>query len=84
MRFRTLISILVAFIIIYMVITVAFAVAQPGLSWTWWWTIPLGGIFILLALLFRILVQRSQEDTHQRVADHTDQGLDRTPTGWPQ
>lgn len=82
MRSRTLIAVLVTFIIIYMVLTVAFAVAQPGLTWTWWWTIPLGGVFIVLALVFRVLVQRSQEAANR--ADNVDAGEAEVPTGWPQ
>ncbi len=82
MRFRTLISVLVAFIIIYMVITVTLALGQGGMAWTWWWTIPLGGVFIVAALVFRVLVQRSQEAANRADSVPTDEG--NVPTGWPQ
>lgn len=71
MRLKHLVWALVAFLVIYMVVTVAFALGQGSMAWEWWWTIPVGGVFFLVAITFRILVQRSSEaaDRADREAD---------------
>lgn len=54
-------GVLTGFLIVYMVATVALAVFQGSMPWRWWWTVPVGGGFIVIAMAFRILVQRSVE-----------------------
>ena len=61
MRLKPLAWALGIFIAIYMLVTVIFALSQGSMAWQWWWTIPVGGLFVLVAITFRILVQRSAE-----------------------
>lgn len=61
MRQRPLVVALVALIAVFMIGTVVIALTQEDIGWGWWWAVPLGGVFVLVVLGFRVLVQRSQE-----------------------
>lgn len=61
MTTKRLVVALVALLVVFMTTTVVIAFAQDDFDWGWWWAVPLGGVFVLLVLGFRVLVQRSQE-----------------------
>ncbi|MDO5677041.1 MAG: hypothetical protein Q4G35_05985 [Propionibacteriaceae bacterium] len=71
MRFKYLVTGLVVLITVFMIATVVIALTQEDIGWGWWWAVPLGGLFIVAIVGFRILVQRSQE-----AADRADRELD--------
>ena len=52
---------LVAMIAVFMTGTVVVALGQEDIGWGWWWAVPVGGLFLLAIVGFRVLVQRSQE-----------------------
>ncbi|MBB1512248.1 hypothetical protein H5399_06470 [Tessaracoccus sp. MC1627] len=52
---------LVAMIAVFMTGTVVVALGQEDIGWGWWWAVPVGGLFLLAVIGFRVLVQRSQE-----------------------
>lgn len=62
---------LVAMIAVFMTGTVVVALGQEDLGWGWWWAVPVGGLFLLAIIGFRVLVQRSQE-----AAEREDQAAD--------
>ena len=64
-------TILVSILVVFMVATVVVAVWQERLGWGWWWAVPVGGLFLLAIIGFRVLVQRSQE-----AAEREDQAAD--------
>lgn len=70
MSAKRIIVALVSFLVIYMVVTLVFALGQGSMRWEWWWTVPVGGLFIVVAFAFRVMVQRSQE-----AADRADREL---------
>ncbi len=61
MSTKRLVVALVATIAVFMASTVVVALAQDDLGWGWWWAVPVGGLFLLAIIGFRVLVQRSQE-----------------------
>lgn len=62
---------LVAMIAVFMTGTVVVALRQEDIGWGWWWAVPVGGLFLLAIIGFRVLVQRSQE-----AAEREDQAAD--------
>ena len=72
MTTKRLVIVLVTLIAVFMVGTVVVALWQEDFNWGWWWAVPLGGVFVLVVLGFRVLVQRSQE-----AADRADDEADR-------
>ncbi len=56
---------------LFMVGTVVIALLQDDVAWGWWWVVPIGGVFVLMIIGFRILVQRSAE-----AAERLDRELD--------
>ena len=52
---------LVAMIAVFMTGTVVVALGQEDIGWGWWWAVPVGGLFLMGIIGFRVLVQRSQE-----------------------
>ena len=58
---RRLVTTLVVGLVLFMVATVAIAIGQEDMGWGWWWAVPVGGLFLLAIIGFRVLVQRSQE-----------------------
>ena len=63
---------LVAMIAVFMTGTVVVALGQEDIGWGWWWAVPVGGLFLLAVIGFRVLVQRSQEAAER--ADAEDPG----------
>lgn len=61
MTTKRLVVALVALLVVFMTATVVIAFGQDDFDWGWWWAVPLGGVFVLVVLGFRVLVQRSQE-----------------------
>lgn len=72
MTTKRLVIVLVTLIAVFMVGTVVVALWQEDFSWGWWWAVPVGGVFLLAIIGFRVLVQRSQE-----AADRADDEADR-------
>lgn len=58
---RRLVISLVALLAMFMAATVAVAFWQERLGWGWWWAVPVGGVFVVAIIGFRVLVQRAQE-----------------------
>jgi len=58
---RRLVITLVTLLSLFMVATVIIAIWQEELNWGWWWTVPVGGGFLIVVIGFRVLVQRAQE-----------------------
>ena len=76
MRLKYLMIPLVILITVFMIATVVIALTQEDIGWGWWWAVPLGGLFIVAIVGFRILVQRSQE-----AADRADREFDEVDAG---
>ena len=74
MTTKRLVIALVAMLVIFMVGTVVIAMGQDDFEWGWWWAVPLGGLFVLAIIGFRVLVQRSQE-----AAERADREADSAP-----
>lgn len=72
MTTKRLVIVLVTLIAVFMVGTVVVALWQEDFNWGWWWAVPVGGVFLLAIIGFRVLVQRSQE-----AADRADDEADR-------
>lgn len=66
-----LVGIVVSLLSLFMVGTVVIALVQDDVAWGWWWVVPIGGMFVLMIIGFRILVQRSAE-----AAERLDRELD--------
>lgn len=58
-----------ALITIFMVGTVAIAIWQESIGWGWWWTLPLGALFVAGLIGFRLLMQRADEKARLRDAE---------------
>lgn len=65
---------LVSFLTVYMVVTLILALSQDSMRWDWWWTVPVGVLFVTAVIFFRVLVQRSQ-DAAERADRETDAKL---------
>ncbi len=61
MATKHLVTALVALIAVFMVATLVVALWQEDIGWGWWWAVPVGGVFLVAIVGFRVLVQRSQE-----------------------
>lgn len=61
MSTRALLSVAVTLLTLFMVATVVIALTLDDVEWGWWWTVPIGGMFVLVIIGFRVLVQRSAE-----------------------
>lgn len=72
MTTKRLVIVLVTLIAVFMVGTVVVALWQEDFNWGWWWAVPVGGVFLLAIIGFRVLVQRSQE-----AGDRADDEADR-------
>ena len=72
---RTLVVLLVAGLAVFMAVSVIVALWQEELRWGWWWAVPLGGVFLLAVIGFRVAVQASQE-----AAQRADQSDDPEPS----
>ena len=72
MTTKRLVIVLVTLFAVFMVGTVVVALWQEDFNWGWWWAVPVGGVFLLAIIGFRVLVQRSQE-----AADRADDEADR-------
>lgn len=66
---RPLVVALVVLIAVFMIGTVIIALTQENIGWGWWWAVPLGGLFIVAIVGFRIVIQRSEE-----AAERADRG----------
>lgn len=55
-------------IVVFMAGTLAIALLQEDIGWGWWWAVPVGGVFLLAILGFRVAVQRSQEAAERQDA----------------
>lgn len=71
MSTKLLVGIVVSLLSLFMVGTVVIALVQDDVAWGWWWVVPIGGMFVLMIIGFRILVQRSAE-----AAERLDRELD--------
>lgn len=67
---RPVVGALIALLVVFMIGTVVIAVTQEQLGWGWWWAVPLGGLFVLAIVGFRILIQRSQEAADRADTEH--------------
>lgn len=65
MSTNRLVGLLVALWSLFMVSTVVIALLQDDVAWGWWWAVPLGGVFVVSIIGFRVLVQRSAERTER-------------------
>lgn len=72
MTTKRLVIVLVTLIAVFMAGTVVVALWQEDSNWGWWWAVPVGGVFLLAIIGFRVFVQRSQE-----AADRADDEADR-------
>lgn len=74
MTIRRLVTSLVVLLSLFMVATVVVALWQEDLGWGWWWAVPVGGVFLVAIIGFRVLVQRAQEaaELADREADEAD------------
>lgn len=66
---RSLAWILAALITVFMVGTVVIAIWQDSIGWGWWWTLPLGALFVAGLIGFRLLIQRADERARIRDAE---------------
>lgn len=71
MSTKALVSVAVTLLALFMVATVVIALVQDDVEWGWWWTVPIGAVFVLAIIGFRLLVQRSSE-----AAERMDRELD--------
>ena len=69
MSAKRLTTILVVLLAIFMVATVIIAIWQGPMGWGWWWTLPLGGGFVLVVLGFRLVIQKMEEENRRRDAE---------------
>lgn len=61
MTTKRLVTAVVVLIVVFMAATLVVALWQENIGWGWWWAVPVGGVFLLAIVGFRVLVQRSQE-----------------------
>ncbi|SHI93423.1 hypothetical protein SAMN02745244_01364 [Tessaracoccus bendigoensis DSM 12906] len=61
MTVRRLVAALVTLLTLFMVATVIVAIWQEDFNWGWWWVVPVGALFLVVIIGFRILVQKAQE-----------------------
>jgi len=47
-----------AFLAVFMVATVLMAVLWDDRSWGWWWAVPVGTVFVVFMIGFRLVVAR--------------------------
>ena len=73
MSTKALVTVVVTLLSLFMVGTVVIALLQDDVAWGWWWAVPIGGVFVLSIIGFRMLVQRSAE-----AAERLDRELDAT------
>lgn len=66
---RPITWVLVTLIAIFMVGTVAIAIWQESIGWGWWWTLPLGALFVAGLIAFRLVIQRAEERARLRDAE---------------
>ncbi len=71
MSTKTLVRILVPLLAVFMLFTVMIALLQDEFEWSWWFSVPIGGGFMIAIIGFRLLVQRAAEE-----AEHLDRELD--------
>ncbi|RMB58165.1 hypothetical protein [Tessaracoccus antarcticus] len=71
MSTKALVTLVVTLMSLFMVGTVVIALMQDDIEWGWWWAVPIGGVFVLAIIGFRVLVQRSAE-----AAERLDRELD--------
>ena len=50
------------------------ALGQEDMGWGWWWAVPVGGLFLLAIIGFRVLVQRSLEAAERADAEEPGAG----------
>lgn len=65
MSTKVLFTVAVIMSSLFMVATVVIALIQDDVDWGWWWAVPMGGVFVLAIIAFRVLVQRSAEATER-------------------
>ncbi len=75
MSTNRLVTILVILWTLFMVSTVVIALLQDDIAWGWWWAVPLGGLFVVSIIGFRVLVQRSADATERLDRELDDSGL---------
>ena len=71
MSTKALVTVAVTLMSVFMVGTVVIAFIQDDVDWGWWWAVPIGGMFVVMTIVFRLLVQRSAE-----AAERLDRDLD--------
>ncbi len=71
MSTQTLVRILVPLLAVFMLATVVIALLQDEFEWSWWFSVPIGGGFVMAIIGFRLLVQRAGEE-----AERLDRELD--------
>lgn len=71
MSTKTLVRILVPLLALFMLFTVVIALLQDEFEWSWWFSVPIGGGFVIAIIGFRLLVQRAAEE-----AERLDRELD--------
>ena len=71
MSTKALVTLAVTLMSVFMVGTVVIAFIQDDVDWGWWWAVPIGGMFVVMTIVFRVLVQRSAE-----AAERLDRDLD--------
>ena len=71
MSTKALVTVAVTVMSLFMVGTVVIALLQDDVDWGWWWAVPIGGMFVVMLIGFRVLVQRSAE-----AAERLDRELD--------
>ncbi len=75
MSTQALVRILVPLLAVFMLATVVIALLQDDLAWSWWFSVPIGGGFVIAIIGFRLLVQRAAEE-----AERLDRELDAQDT----
>lgn len=48
-------------IVVFMAGTVVIALFQEDMGWGWWWVVPIGVVFVVAVIGFRVAVQHSHE-----------------------
>ena len=71
---RGLVTALLVLIVVFMIGTVIVALWQDDMGWGWWWAVPVGGLFLLAIIGFRVLVQRSLEAAERADAEEPGAG----------